>query len=421
MQVAIFGLGYVGLTAAACLTRDGHMVVGVDPSEQKIREIGAGRSTISEPGVPELLQMAVQSGLLKTTNDARAARLETCDIAMVCVGTPSGPDGSHNMSYIAEVSRQIASALPPGRAEPLAVVYRSTMRPGSIDELIRPIFQSVLRDRVREVELVYNPEFLREATAIADYDAPSKIVVGTADGQPCKTLARLYEGISAPTFHTHYREAEFTKFADNTFHALKVAFANELGRVCMDAGVSAKVMHEIFVSDTKLNISPYYLRPGGAFGGSCLPKDVRALQHIASSIGANTPVIDALIRSNEAHKHHLFTYCTAGLAPGAKVLLLGLAFKKNSDDLRESPKVDLARRLLQAGYRLSIYDPALKPENLVGQNLGYAFSHLPSFPKLLIERAEAERSQFNLVIDTDRMSSDLSLNAEHVLDIGVLP
>lgn len=420
MRVAVYGLGYVGLTATACLTRDGHEVLGVDVSEDKVRQLREGRSPIAEPGLEELLQDALAKNLLKCTTEV-GDELSTCDMAIVCVGTPSGPDGSHNMSYIAEVSRQIATTVRSGRARPLVVIYRSTIRPGSVDQLIRPIFQSVLRDRIGSVELVYNPEFLREASAIKDYFEPPKIVIGTADGKPCALLDELNKDLTAPTFYTGYREAEFTKFVDNTFHALKVAFANEIGRACLQLGISAAKVHEIFVSDTKLNISPYYLRPGGPFGGSCLPKDVRALQYIAGDVGVNVPVVDSLIRSNEAHKHYLYERCVRGVAAGAHVLLLGLAFKASSDDLRESPKVDLARRLLQNGYRLSVYDPSLHPEKLVGQNLGYAYSHLPGLVELLVNREEAEGGVYDLVIDTNGYASNMSLGETSVIDINRLP
>ena len=421
MRIAVYGLGYVGLTAAACLTRDGHAVLGVDVSEEKVQEIRAGRSPIMEPGLQELLSRAVTSDLLRCVTEV-GDELDTCDMAIVCVGTPSGPDGAHNMTYIAEVSRQIAATVrrQQGRQRPLVVIYRSTIRPGSTDQLIRPVFQAILRDRLNEVELVYNPEFLREASAIKDYFEPPKIVVGTIDGQPCRLLDELNRDIKAPTFYTHFREAEFTKFVDNTFHALKVAFANEIGRACIQLGVSASKVHEIFVSDTKLNISPYYLRPGGPFGGSCLPKDVRALQYIAGDVGVNVPIVDSLIRSNEAHKHYLYERCVKGLEPGARILLLGLAFKAASDDLRESPKVDLARRLCQNGYQLSVYDPSLRPEKLVGQNLGYAYSHLPNLGQLLVDEA-ATHEEYDLVIDTVGMASRLHLGGAPVIDIDTLP
>ncbi|HEY8380521.1 MAG TPA: nucleotide sugar dehydrogenase [Microvirga sp.] len=420
MRIAVFGLGYVGLTAAGCLTKDGHSVLGVDVSEQKVKQIGQGISPIAEPGLEDLLRDAIAKGTLECTTDARG-RLGDCDMAIVCVGTPSGADGSHNMTFIAEVSRQIAAAIEPGRPSPLTVVYRSTVRPGTIEHLVRPIFRFALGPRIGDVELVYNPEFLRESVAIRDYFNPPKIVVGTADGKPCARIDELNRNIEAPVFYTRYPEAEFTKFVDNTFHALKVSFANEIGRICVQLGISAKTVHEIFVSDTKLNISPYYLRPGGAFGGSCLPKDVRALQYIASDVGANTHVVDSLIRSNEAHKHFLFEYCSKDVPKGSRILMLGLAFKAESDDLRESPNVDLARKLLQAGYKLSVYDPTLDPGKLVGQNLGYIYAQLPSLADILVPREVVESDDFDLIIDTNGTIGKVAVKSGRVVDVNSLP
>ena len=417
MKIAVFGLGYVGMTAAACLCREGHEVIGVDTSEEKIALVNSGQSPVTEPGVDDLVKMAVNKKLLIATLDA-APHLGSCSMAIVCVGTPSAPDGSHNMSYIAEVTRQIAGMVRGDRRKPLTIVYRSTMRPGTVDELILPIFQQSLRGLTGAIEIVYNPEFLRESVAIHDYFNPPKIVVGTWDGSPCRNLDELNATLKAPVFYTGYREAEITKFVDNTFHAVKVAFANEIGRICQQLSIDADKVHEIFVSDTKLNISQNYLRPGGPFGGSCLPKDVRALQHIAADVGAHTHLVDSLLRSNEAHKHFLFDHCTRGLERDAKVLMIGLSFKANSDDLRESPNIDLARKFLQSGYQLSVYDPHVQPAKLVGQNLGYAFSNLPMILKLLITREEMESTEYDLVVDNRGWSSRFSLNGARVIDIN---
>lgn len=420
MKIAIFGLGYVGLTAAACLTREGHSVVGIDVNDEKIAAVHAGRSPITEPGVAELIQAAVNKGLLSASKDA-APHLDSCQMAIVCVGTPSAPDGSHNMAYIAEVSRQIASMIDPARRDPLTVVYRSTMRPGTTEELIQPIFEQKLGPDSGKFELVYCPEFLRESVAIDDYFHPPKIVVGTRDGRPCQRLEQLNAGIEAPRFYTRYPEAELTKFVDNTFHAVKAAFANEIGRVCSRLGISARTVYEIFTSDRILNISTAYLRPGGAFGGSCLPKDVRALQYLSSDLGADTHLIDSVLRSNDAHKHFLFESCIRDLPPRGKVLMLGIAFKSDSDDLRESPNIDMARKLLHAGFDLSIYDPHIVPSKLLGQNLGYAFSNLPKLNKLLITKEAAEAGRFDLVIDTRGWAKALALQpGQRVIDVNTL-
>ncbi|MEO1729309.1 MAG: nucleotide sugar dehydrogenase [Pseudomonadota bacterium] len=360
MKIAIFGLGYVGSTAAGCIASQGHTVVGVDVA--------------------------------------------------------------HNMSYIAQVTRNIAEALKADREKPLTLAYRSTMRPGSCENIIWPIIESSLGDKATEaVELVYNPEFLREASAIEDYFNPPKIVIGTLAGKPSANMAALNEGIEAPVFDVGLREAEITKFVDNSWHAVKVAFANEIGRVCQNLDISARDVHAIFKSDTKLNISAYYTRPGGAFGGSCLPKDVRALQYIAADTGSSTHLVDSLIRSNEAHKHHQFLHATHGLEPGARVLLVGLAFKMETDDLRESPAVDMARKLLEAGYDLDIYDPQIEPENLVGQNLGYAYAFLPQIDGLLVNKETVEARDYALVIATNRLIDTLELTASKTVDASSIP
>lgn len=420
MKVVIFGLGYVGFTAACCISQQGHQVIGVDVSQRKVDEINAGKTPIVEPQVAEMLA----EGLAANRISARAEigdALEGADLAIVCVGTPSASDGSHNMGYVADVSRQIARALAegPARQTPLTVAYRSTFRPGTCEGLVMPIFHSVL-GKSAPVEVVYNPEFLREGSAVKDYFEPPKIVLGTQGGKANAAMEALHDGIKAPIFHVGYREAEITKFVDNTWHAVKVAFANEVGRTCLTLGISAQQVHEIFVSDTKLNISPYYTRPGGAFGGSCLPKDVRALAHIGADTGVNLPLVDSLLRSNEAHKHRLFEYATEGLVSGTRILMVGLAFKAGTDDLRESPNVDLARKLLAAGYKLEIYDPAIEADMLVGANLGYAYSQLPDLERLLVDKATAEAGDYARVIVNNATVKELELGTIPTRNLGAL-
>ena len=392
MKIAIFGLGYVGFTAACCMSAQGHSVLGIDVNARKVADILAGISPILEPGVDAMLAEGLRCGLIDAACEA-GARLGDCDMAIVCVGTPSSADGSHDMRYIVQVTEQIALAVGrAARARPLTVLYRSTIRPGTMEDMVRPIFEAALGAATDAlVELVYNPEFLREATAVADYFAPPKIVVGTRDGSGSDTVSALYEGIDAPWFDVKFREAEATKFVDNTWHAVKVAFGNEIGRICFGMEIDAAAVHEIFVSDTKLNISPHYLRPGGAFGGSCLPKDVRALQRISADCGANTHLIDSLMRSNEAHKQCLFEKATDGLQRGESILLVGLAFKAETDDLRESPNVDMARKLVEADYNVSIYDPAVNDNHLENANLCSGSAQKP----FLLSQEEAETGSFS--------------------------
>jgi len=415
MHIAILGLGYVGITAAACLASQGHSVIGVDPNLTKVEAVLAGRSPVTEPGVDALIAEARRQGLI-TAATSLIPEVASCDLAIVCVGTPSAADGSHNMAFIAEVTRQLAELVKAHPDGNLTIAYRSTIRPGTMEELIQPIIDAILGDEASRIELVYNPEFLRESSAVEDFFAPPKIVIGTKSADRCVALDKINEGIDAPVFYVKYRESEITKFVDNTFHAVKTVFANEIGRVCTQLGISAAEVHKIFVSDTKLNISPYYLRPGGPFGGSCLPKDVRALQHISRVAGGATTLIDSLITSNEAHKTFLFDHVTRELRHGAKVLLLGIAFKNDSDDLRESPNIDLARMLITAGYQLSIFDPHVEPQNLMGQNLG-VLSNSPFIRDLLVDRESIESADWDLVVDTRGTADNYALKTSRVVDV----
>jgi GDP-mannose 6-dehydrogenase len=411
------GLGYVGVTAACCLAKQGHEVVGVEINPKKVDELNAGICPISEPGLDELLTAGLAAGRLSASVDFPAEN-DDFAAAIVCVGTPSGPDGSHDMSYVAEATKQVATALNPNRTTKLTIVFRSTFRPGSMDELIAPILRDALGDDFESiVELVYNPEFLRESTAIDDYFNPSKIVIGTRDGQPSATMEAIHDGIEGKVFNVPFREAEFTKFADNTWHAVKVTYANELGRICSRLGVDASIMYELFIADTRLNISPYYLRPGSAFGGSCLPKDVRAMQHMALMTGANAQLINSVVPSNESHKEFHFHQITQLAPPGSRVLLAGLAFKAGTDDLRESPNVDIARRLTAHDYKLDVFDPDLDPDRLVGKNLGFAYHNLPAIAEILVSKATAESRDYDLVIRSNRNFEALDLGGVPVYDL----
>ena len=357
MKVAILGLGHLGSTVLACVASDGHHVIGIDIDRAKVELINAGISPVGEPGIEERLREGLAAGRIAARVDLGDG-LDGCDLAIVCVGTPWLSDVAQDLAQIVAVTEAIAEALPVGR--PLTVLYRSTIQPGTVDDVIGPIFRSVLGpDFATRVELVFSPEFLREGVAIEDYLAPPKIIIGTRDAKPSRMVEALYANNDAPRFIVGYREAEFAKFVDNAWHATKVAFGNEIGRLSLQFGVGPGAMFDLFVADTRLNISAAHLRPGGAFGGSCLPKDVRALQQLAAAGGTSIPLIEAIMTSNDAHKQRLLGLATEGVAPGARLLLVGLSFKAASDDLRESPNLELALALLEAGYALSIFDPLI--------------------------------------------------------------
>lgn len=408
MRIAVFGMGYVGLTTACCMASEGHSVVGVDKLAGKLRDIGRGIAPFKEPGLQELLTEVHGKGLLAATESVSAA-LDGAILAIVCVGTPSTSDGALDMRSVIEVTQQIASALAEQPGPLLTVAYRSTMQPGSMTDVISPIFSDVLgADWEERVELVYNPEFLREASAIADYFHPPKIIVGTRNAAPSAAMGELYRDITAPVFHLRFEPAEITKFIDNSWHAVKVAFANEVGRICEGLGISARQMHEVFVADTKLNISSYYTRPGGPFGGSCLPKDVRALCTMSRTLNANAHLLDSVLRSNEAHKRHQLGEVRKRLPMNAKVLMVGLAFKDGTDDLRECPNVELLEGLLSDGHFVQVYDPFCK------SHLHQEGASAPSAARVLLEgrliaSEEAETGDWDLVIVNSAAERGLKL------------
>ena len=391
MKIVVFGLGYVGATATACLLKDGHTVVGIDLSAEKAAQIEVGRSSVSEPGLDDLLAAGRDDGRL-SANTEIGVHLDDADIAMVCVGTPSLPGGGLDLTQVCSVSVELGAALKTRDTarDPLIVAYRSTMYPGAMEDVVLPALVAAAGENPgTRFEAVLNPEFLRESTAIQDYYAPSRIVVGEREPGASKRLLGVYDHIDAPFFELPYRTAEMVKLSDNGFHALKVVFANEIGRLALELDVDPEPLIDVFLADTKLNISPYYLRPGGAFGGSCLPKDVRAISALASMRGVDIPVMSNVIASNEAHKRYLADRVMEHLEPGATVLLIGLTFKANTDDLRESPLIDLAEGLVGKGYNLKIYDPDLKNRELIGANLKLVQQRLPHLSRALVDDVSA--------------------------------
>jgi GDP-mannose 6-dehydrogenase len=396
MKVSIFGLGYVGAVSAACLASDGHDVVGVDPNRVKTDLINAGKSPIIEKDLGSLIEAAVAAGRLRATDDARAAVADT-EISLVCVGTPSNWNGSLDLRYVRKVCEEIGEALRDKEGFH-TVVLRSTMLPGSMRDVVIPTLEEFSGKKAGEwFGVCNNPEFLREGTAVHDYYHPPKTVIGETDPVAGDKLAELYAGIDAPLIRTSVETAEMVKYVDNVWHALKVGFANEVGNVCKRLGLDGHEVMDIFCQDTKLNLSPYYLKPGFAFGGSCLPKDVRAFTYKARSMDLELPILNAILPSNE---HQVQTGLRLVMEkPGRRVAILGMSFKAGTDDLRESPMVELIERLLGKGYELKIYDRNVRLAALTGANKDFILNKIPHISRLMVDTMdEAVRDAETIVV-----------------------
>jgi GDP-mannose 6-dehydrogenase len=385
MNISVFGLGYVGTVCAACLTRDGHTVVGVDVSQGKVDAINAGLAPIVEPDIAELVKEARAQGRLSATTSSREG-IHGSDITFVCVGTPSQANGSLDLTYLKRVCEDIGTALR-DKALPHLVVLRSTMLPGTSDDVLLPILEKCSgKSAGLGLEVCYNPEFLREGSSVHDFDHPPKIVVGERNPGSGERLLQLFTRIQAPVVRTSIRVAEMVKYTDNAFHALKVTFANEIGNLSKKMGVDSHEVMAIFCQDTKLNLAPTYLKPGFAFGGSCLPKDLRALTYQAKQFDLDSPVLNAILQSNAAQVRLAIQKL---LSLGKKrVGFLGMAFKPNTDDLRESPLVEVIETLLGKGYAILIYDQNVSLSRLVGANKRFIEEHIPHLSSLLVDKIE---------------------------------
>lgn len=380
MNVAIFGLGYVGSVTAACLAKDGHNVIGVDTNSGKVDMINSGRSPVLEPGLNDIIAEEVAGGRLTATTDAYEA-VTRSEVSLVCVGTPSRANGSLELSYVDNVVRQIGNALTQ-RADYHTVVVRSTVLPGTVLDRVVPIIEHAANKQAgKEFGVAMNPEFLREGSALKDYNQPSMIVIGQLNSRSGDAVAKLYENIDGPTIRTDLATAEMVKYASNAFHGMKVAFANEIGRISKAHGVDGQVLMEIFREDKRLNVSGAYLTPGNAFGGSCLPKDTRALVYRARERDVTVPLLESLMPSNTVH---LDTTIRLVESSGSKRIgVLGLSFKPGTDDVRESPAVVLVETLLGRGYSVQIFDEQLELHRLIGANKSYLESELPHIAQLL--------------------------------------
>ena len=363
MKISVFGLGYVGAVSAGCLTATGHEVTGVDPACVKVDLINGGKSPVIEEHLDELIGQAVRNGRLKATQDIQDAILST-DLSLVCVGTPSKPNGDLDLRHVATVSREIGEAISMKGARH-TVVIRSTVLPGTVRGLVIPLLEKTSGKQAGSgFGVGNNPEFLREGTAVADFFHPPKTVIGAIDTQTSDDIAALYSDLSAPLIRTSIEVGEMVKYCDNAWHALKVAFANEIGTTCKAIGIDSHAVMDIFCKDTKLNLSPTYLKPGFAFGGSCLPKDVRALAYRARYLDLDLPVLNSILQSNERQINRGFDLIAA--RGKRAVSFLGVSFKAGTDDLRESPILDLVERLIGKGYDVRIFD---KNVNLVAASV----------------------------------------------------
>jgi GDP-mannose 6-dehydrogenase len=422
MKIAVFGLGYVGCVTAASLAARGHIVVGVDTNPNKVASLQAGEAPVLEPGLPELVARTVAERRLIATEDAQAA-VTASDLSLVCVGTPSAADGAIDIGALERVTTTIGGAI---AARPLrhTVVIRSTTIPGTCEATVRPLLEQASGLRVgADVGLAVNPEFMREGTSIEDFNNPPKTVVGGVDEASADVTASLYDDLTAPLFTLPVRVAEMVKYADNAFHALKIGFANEVGVACRALAIDSHEVMRVFCADHKLNISSAYLRPGFAFGGSCLSKDLRALLHAARHADVELPILESILPSNE---RHLQRAVEAVLGLGRRrVGIFGLAFKQGTDDLRESPLVELAERLLGKGLDLRIYDPAVSPSGLVGANREFIERRLPHLSTLLVDSAEELLRHSDVcVVGALTAEAERQLSVEedhHLIDLVRLP
>jgi len=382
MRICVVGVGYVGLVSAVCLAREGHIVVGVDANRAKVDMINDGVSPIVESGTSELIHEVVARGTFRATVDMEEA-IGASDLSLICVGTPGQANGSADLKYVRKVCEEIGRSLR-DLDDFHVVVCRSTVPPGTTREVTIPLLEEHSGKRAGEgFGVCHNPEFLREGTAVQDYLHPPKIVIGQSDPASGDRVATLYAGLDAPLIRTRIEVAEMVKYVDNAWHSLKVGFANEIGDLCRAMRIDSHAVMDIFCQDTKFNLSPSYLRPGFAFGGSCLPKDLRALTYQARTMDLDLPILNAILQSN---RMQIETGLNLIIDQGKKkVGVLGLSFKAGTDDLRESPMVNVIERLLGKGYDIRVYDKNVNMARLIGANRDYLLNLIPHISSLLVE------------------------------------
>ena len=395
MKLSVFGLGYVGCVSAACLAEAGHQVIGVDVNPTKVEIINGGNSPIIEAGINELIAQVVNARRLSATSDSARAISES-DLSLVCVGTPSNQNGSLHLRHIEQVCTEIGTALKT-KSERHIVVIRSTMLPGTIQNTVITILEETSgKKAVTDFGICINPEFLREGSSLKDYHAPPFTLIGADDEETINAVRSLYINIDAPVFVTSLKTAEMVKYACNCFHALKVSFANEIGNICKALEIDSHEVMNVFCQDTKLNLSPYYLKPGFAFGGSCLPKDLRAINYKAKELDVEAPVLSAILPSNRLQIERAVEMVVR--SGKKRVGVLGFSFKAGTDDLRESPVVTLIETLIGKGFELALYDRHVSVAKLVGANKEYIEREIPHISKLMRSSVEEVVNDSDVVI-----------------------
>lgn len=408
-RVAVLGLGYVGCVTAACLARLGHQVAGVDRDEFKVRGVLAGEAPFFEPGLTEIVREAVAAGRLSATTSLAEA-LPHADIVLICVGTPSAKNGNLGLEQLHRVASELAGLLSSGQSKHLTIAVRSTVYPGTCEEAVQPLFAGC-----GPVAVVANPEFLREGTAVKDFLEPSLLVVGGDDPEAMRRVAGLYTGLPVEPCLVATRTAELIKYACNAFHAVKIAFANEMGTLAANLGIDGAEVMDTLCRDTVLNISPAYLKPGFAFGGSCLPKDLRALVYRASRLDLKLPLLESVLPSNARHLERALQVIRD--LPAKRLGVFGLAFKENTDDLRESPVVALLEQLIGKGHNVRVFDPQIVPDRIYGSNRNYLLMAIPHIGKLFDASLEDMLGWADYLVMAQRASAPY----QKIIDASGLP
>lgn len=395
MKISILGLGYVGAVSAGCLADGGHEVVGVDIDSTKVDLINAGRSPIIEDGMAELIADGTANGRIRATTDTRHG-IEATDVSFICVGTPSRANGDLEVGAVASVCQEIGEAIGQ-KSTRHTVVMRSTILPGTMQDVVIPVLEKSTGGVAgKDFGVAHNPEFLREGSAVADFHAPPKTVIGATDTETAEQIASIYQHLKAPLIQTSLETSEMVKYTDNIWHALKICFGNEIGNICKAQNIDSHEVMAIFCQDLKLNLSPYYLKPGFAFGGSCLPKDTRALNYRAGALDLKLPVLSSILESNRLQVERAVDMV---ISKGKRrISVLGFSFKAGTDDLRESPQVELIERLLGKGYDIRLFDQNVQFASLMGANKDYILNAIPHISSLLVSSIDEALDHAELVI-----------------------